>query len=355
MQYAFDKSPNRTSKRWRALAALLAVPALMLAACAAPAGGGGATPDEPGAQEAIGIEGAKVALISCGDFNRWCEIMNHGVIDYLEGEGAEVTYYESNFDAALQSQQVDQAIANSSDLILIYAADAQAVVPALRRAQQQDVPVINLVSAPSEEARPFLTSSIEPGAEELGKHAGTALVNGLEVAGVKEGNIFVITGASATVEVELRMKGFNSVMDEYPQYKIVETVDGNWDPQQAAQLSQQLIAKYRDDALVGAFGMSDDMANAIIQTAKQAGLTVGAERQGLVVVASNCYSVGIDNILAGDQFGTSTEAPGRYSEFVQELVGKFLTEGTIPESNIQEEVLIDSENAEEWRETCGVI
>ncbi|WP_294569116.1 sugar ABC transporter substrate-binding protein [uncultured Arthrobacter sp.] len=332
----------------------LLTPAIALVLAMSACGGGGG---EAGATNSAGsVEGKSVALISCGDFNRWCQVFNHGIMDDLRSNGADVTYLESQFDAAVQSQQVDQAISQNPDLIILYAADARALVPAMRRAQQRDIPIINVVSAPAPEGKPYITSSVEPGAVELGKNAGLNLIEGLKEAGVTEGNVVAVTGTAGTIEVPLRMQGFMSVMDQNPQYKVVETQDANWDPQKAAQISQQLFAKYRDKGgIQGAFGMSDDLANAIIQTAKQAGVTVGAANKGLVVVSSNCYKVGIDNIEAGDQYGTSTESPGRYSEFVQKWVNEYLTKGSIEKEIIQEEVRITRANVGEWKDTCSVI
>ena len=50
--------------------------------------------------------------------------------------------------------------------------------------------------------------------------------------------------------------------------------------------------------------MADNMAVGIIQGAKQAGVTVGAGKKGLVVTGSNCLSVGIKAIKAGTEYGT---------------------------------------------------
>ena len=56
----------------------------------------------------------------------------------------EVTSFSTPFDAALQAQQVDDAIARKFDIIAIIAASEQAIVPALTRAKQAGMPVIML-------------------------------------------------------------------------------------------------------------------------------------------------------------------------------------------------------------------
>src|SRR5262245_52170188 len=61
--------------------------------------------------------------------------------------GMEVNTVSQHFDAALQAQQVDDAIARKFDMLAIIAGSEQAIVPALIRAKQAGVPVI-LVNSP---------------------------------------------------------------------------------------------------------------------------------------------------------------------------------------------------------------
>src|SRR5262249_47044769 len=56
--------------------------------------------------------------------------------------GMEINTVSQHFDAALQAQQVDDAIARKFDILAIIAGSEQAIVPALARAKQAGVPVI---------------------------------------------------------------------------------------------------------------------------------------------------------------------------------------------------------------------
>ena len=61
-----------------------------------------------------------------------------------------VTNLSSNYDAAVQSQQVDDAIAQKFDMIVIVYVNDQAIIPALTRAKAANIPVV-LVVTPAEE------------------------------------------------------------------------------------------------------------------------------------------------------------------------------------------------------------
>ena len=48
-----------------------------------------------------------------------------------------------------------------------------------------------------------------------------------------------------------RIKGFYNVLRKHPQYKVVATEDGNWDPVKSGQEATQLLSKYGQTGLQG--------------------------------------------------------------------------------------------------------
>src|SRR6201999_549699 len=113
-------------------------------------------------------------------------------------------------------------------------------------------------------------------------------------------------------------------LDKYPDYKIVDIQDGNWDQGKSADIARTLFAKYAGAAggIQGAFGMADHMAAGIIEAAQQAGIPVGVDKNGLVVVASNCFKIGTVNVGNGLQYGSATQAADPTALFVLPLLEK---------------------------------
>jgi ABC-type sugar transport system substrate-binding protein len=164
----------------------------------------------------------------------------------------------------------------------------------------------------------------------------------------------VITGAQVQPEVAVRMDGFKSVMDEYPEYKVVDIQDGNWDQGKTADIARTLFAKYADkDGVQGAYGMADHQAAGIIEAAQQAGMPVGVDKNGLVVVGSNCFQIGMVNIGKGLQYGTSTQATEPTATFAIPLIEKVLAGQTIPKRSLIEESRITKDNLDKFREFCS--
>ena len=310
-------------------------------------------------QEASGVpdsalKGKTFAYVGCADLNRWCRAFRRTLISGLEAKGVIVTDLQDPYDPVLQAQHLDQAVAQKPDLIAILPTNARSIIPSLRRAKDAGVKVVEFVGPTVPESEPYYFAMIENNHAQLGEFAGLNLVEGLQKAGVNEGNVLVITGAQVQPEVAVRMDGFNAVLAKYPQYKIVEVQDGNWDQGKSTEIAQTVFAKYRDQGgIQGAFGMADHMAAGIIQAAQQAGIPVGVDNKGLIVVASNCFEVGMVNIANGSQYGTATQAPVPTAQFALPLIEKVLAGQEIPRHSLSTEVRVTKENVEEMKAVCA--
>ena len=309
-----------------------------------------APPDVP----ASVLKGKKVAYVACSDLNRWCREFRKAVVGALEAKGVIVTDLQDPYDPVLQAQHLDQAIAQKPDLIALLPTNARSVVPSLHRAKAAGIPVVNLVGPMVPESQDYYVASIENNHQQLGEDAATNIIEGLKKEGLEKANIMVITGAQVQPEVGVRMDGFNSVIAKYPQYKVVEVQDGNWDQGKSGEIARTIFAKYADKGgIQAAFGMADHMAAGIIQAAQQAGIPVGIEKNGLIVTASNCFAIGMVNIGNGLQYGTATQAPEPTALFAIPLLEQVLAGQTIPKRSLYQESRITKDNLDKWKVFCG--
>lgn len=300
------------------------------------------------------LKGKKLAYVACSDLNRWCREFRHTIVPALEAKGVIVTDLQDPYDPVLQAQHLDQAVAQKPDLIALLATNARSVVPGLRRAQAAGIPVINLIGPVVPESAPYYKASIENNHQQLGEFAATNLVEGLKKEGRTTANIIVVTGAQVQPEVAVRMDGFKSVLAQYPEYKIVDIEDGNWDQGKTADIARTLFAKYADKGgIQGAFGMADHMAAGIIEAAQQAGIPVGVDKNGLVVVASNCFKIGTVNVDNGLQYGSATQAAHPTALFVLPLLEKALAGQEIPKRSLMTEGRITKETMDQYRDFCS--
>ena len=99
--------------------------------------------------------------------------------------------------------------------------------------------------------------------------------------------------------------------------------------------------------------MADHQAAGIIEAAQQAGMPVGVDKNGLVVVGSNCFQIGMVNVGKGLMYGTSTQATEPTAMFAIPLIEKALAGQPIPKRSLMEESRITKDNLDKFKEFCS--
>jgi ABC-type sugar transport system substrate-binding protein len=294
-----------------------------------------------------GPAGKTIYYVGVGDVNPWSKAFNHGVMEPLEEEGADVTYLQDPFNPQVQVENLNRAIAAKPDMIILLGLDYPSLVPGLTRAKAAGIPVFNM-SSPATPAEELVTASIESNHTELGEFAAENLIEGLEGEGKAEGNVIAITGTAGLSQVQVRMEGFEKVLAEKaPGLKLVAVKDGNWDQATSQKLASQLFAQYQSKGGVqAAYGMADNQALGVIQAATEAGMEVGG-KEGLIVSGSNCFQVGLEAIEAGELFGTATQSPYTESEFASAEIIKWLEGEEIPVRSFTPEERVTAANVKQ--------
>jgi len=262
-----------------------------------------------GAAHAKALTGKSVYLVTC-EPNVWCHAANAEFVAKMKAAGVAVTQLSDNFDPALQDQHMSQAIAAKPSAIVIFASNADAIVPALKRAHDAGIPLVNVNALLKPAGAKYLETSIVADNAALGQAAAANLVSGMTKAGYTKGNVVLVTGTLGTRIVQDRIDAFNAYMKKYPQFKVVATEDGNWDQVKSSQVALQLFTKYRAlGGIQGAYGMADYQAAGIIQAATQLGIKTGWKSGDTVVTGSNCTPAGIPLMQQGKLWGDATQSP----------------------------------------------
>ncbi len=298
------------------------------------------------------IAGKTVAVVSApSSENPWTGVFNETIEKELGDKGVEVSVTGS-LDPATQVQFLNQAVAENPDLIILEALDSKAVAPAIAKAKAQGVPVLNADGKADPSVEDGLNQVLSDNVS-LGEFAAENIVEGLEAEGKKSGNIGVITGTASMLLTQERMEGFNKVLSEHPQYKIVFEQDGNWEPVKAGEIATQMFAKYGADGLQGAYGMADYMAVPIVTAAKQAGVPLGVKNDGLIISGGNCFKIGIEAIEKGEMYGTATEDPGTLAKQASAYAAKMLAGEEVPLTETVEEARVDPSSLSKYKAQCS--
>ena len=155
-----------------------------------------------------------MALLGTSNANPYIGAWAKTFIKFATDAGMKVTNLNSNYDAAVQSQQIDNAIAQKFDIIVLVYVNDQAVVPALTRAKAAGIPVVLAVTPLKKDYEELFTSYVGTDHRELGRLAGEGMVKGLKAEGKTKAQIVAVTGAAQQLNVQDRIAAFKEVLGQ---------------------------------------------------------------------------------------------------------------------------------------------
>ena len=93
-----------------------------------------------------GAQQKRVALLVGPTQDRFIGTWAKVFSDAAPAKGMAVTVFSSPWDPALQSQQIDEAVAQKYDALVVQTLSQKAVIPALIRAKNAKIPVITVIA-----------------------------------------------------------------------------------------------------------------------------------------------------------------------------------------------------------------
>jgi ribose transport system substrate-binding protein len=302
---------------------------------------------------AADAKGKRVAHLTTAIAHPFIAQVTKSITERGKELGMEITTFSTPFDAALQAQQLDDAIAQKFDLIALLAASEQAIIPPMTRAKRAGVPVI-LVNTPAKEGvEDLYVTFIGEDHTQLGRITGESMLKALKDSGRDGGKIALITGSLHEGVAPKRVAGFREVVAKNPKVEIVAVEDAKWDTATSERVAGQLFARFAArGGLDGIYGMADNQAVAIIQAAEAAGLKVGAGKGELIVLGSNCLKTGVAMIKAGKQYSTGTQIPTRTGVRSAEVIADYFNGKQLPKNIILPVETIDRGNIAKWESAC---
>ncbi|HZN17982.1 MAG TPA: substrate-binding domain-containing protein [Micromonosporaceae bacterium] len=207
-----------------------------------------------------------------------------------------VLYFNADQDAAKQQQQVETALAQGADVLVLDAVDAAAVAPLVNQAKQKKVPVVaydRLISG-IDYAYYVSFNNVR-----VGEMQGQALLDAMNERGTTaKGKIVMIHGAPTDPSSADYKKGAHSVLDgKVAIGREFDTPD--WSPDKAQQEMEQAITALGRDSIVGVLSANDGMASGAIAAMKRAGFAKLPP-----VTGQDAELAAVQRILTGEQHMT---------------------------------------------------
>jgi D-xylose transport system substrate-binding protein len=251
-------------RRLLAMVALVAVLAMVGAACSNDDDGGG---DTTGTTGTTGGEGITVG-VSWNNYNeeRWAKWDEPAIKDALAAGGADYISADAGSSAEQQLTDVENLISQGADALIILAQDGEAILPAVQSALEQGIPVIAYDRLIEDPGALYITFDNV----EVGRMQAEAVL-----AQVPKGNYVYIKGNSADANADFLRSGQQEVLQDAEDagdiVNVGETYTDNWDPALAQTEMEQFLTENNND-VQAVVAENDGMAGGVVAALEAQGL-----------------------------------------------------------------------------------
>ncbi|BCY09606.1 sugar ABC transporter substrate-binding protein [Actinoplanes sp. L3-i22] len=207
-----------------------------------------------------------------------------------------VLYFNADQDAAKQQQQVEAALTQGANALVLDAVDASAVASLVNQAKRAKVPVIAYDRLISGITYDYYVSFNNV---RVGEMQGQALLDALGKNGTTDkGQIVMINGSPTDPSSADYKTGAHNVLDG--KVKIGREFDTpDWSPDKAQQEMEQAITALGRDTVTGVLSANDGMAGGAIAAIKRAGYAKLPP-----ITGQDAELAAVQRILTGEQYMT---------------------------------------------------
>jgi D-xylose transport system substrate-binding protein len=278
--------------------------------------------------------GGKVALLLPESKTTRYEAHDHPEFEAAlksECPDCELIYSNADQDAAKQQQQVEAALTDGAEVLVLDPVDSASAAGMANQAKQQGVPVISYDRLITDtDAIDYYVSFDNV---KVGELQGQALVDKLAEDGNPTGPIVKIKGSPTDNNATLFNEGAQAKFDEAGVEIAKEYDTPDWSPDKAQQEMDQAITAVGKDGFTGVYAMNDGTAGGAIAAMKGAGV----DPKVVPVTGQDAELEAIQRIIAGEQFMTVYKATKAETQSAAELAVALLNDEEPPEGLVNGE------------------
>ncbi|MGH2983269.1 MAG: ABC transporter substrate-binding protein [Solirubrobacterales bacterium] len=244
----------------------------------------------------------------------------------------ELIYSNANQDASQQQDQVEAALTEGIDVLVLDPVDSASAAGMVNLAKQQNVPVISY-------DRLILDSDgvdyyVSFDNVRVGELQGEALTKKLADDGTPTGPIVKINGSPTDNNAKLFGQGAQSKFDAAGVQIAKEYDTPDWSPDKAQQEMEQAITAVGNNGFTGVYAMNDGTAGGAIAAMKGAGVDPATKP----TTGQDAELEAIQRILVGEQYMTVYKATSLETDATAQLAAALAQGEDPPEGLINAEV-----------------
>lgn len=250
----------------------------------------------------------------------------------------EMTSEFGNNDPAQQVSQIENALVQQPEGILVTPLDAESLTPVLERAKDQGVGIVTVGSNIADESVP--DSFVSKDNEEVGRMKAEYVVEQLD----GEGTVGIIHGIRGLTFSEDQAQGFEAVLGEEPDIQVVDgPFAGGFSADLGLETTENLLTRAQNlDAIIYD---NDDLALGGVEALKGRGVSPDE----IIIVGSDGGDAALDAVARGDIDMTIANCGYQEGINAAEALNEFFETGEGPERVVTEVEVLTTEDVEERR------
>lgn len=258
-----------------------------------------------------------------------------GVQKAADEHGIELHITDAQDDPAIQMKDIENLITKNPDAIIIDTCDSDAIVASVEACNEAGIPVFTM---DRESNGGDVVAHIGYDAVKSGKIAGQFLVDTLE----GKGNIVEIQGIMGTNVAKNRSEGFNSVMKENPDMKIVATQVANFDRATAMSVMENILQA--NNKIDGLYCANDEMLLGALEAIEAAG-----RLDEITMIGCDAIDETLEVIKNGKVEATIAEPPFFLGKAILNTAFDYLQGKDVEETVILDNELVTKDNVDELK------
>jgi ABC-type sugar transport system substrate-binding protein len=246
--------------------------------------------------------------------NEYWQTMERGYQDAAAEKGVtiDVLSVPTEQDTEQQLNQLQTALAQDYDAIMVSPITPANLIPALVAANQAGIPIINVDErvdpAAAEAAGAKLTSVIASDNRDAGARAAQYMIDNIPDGG----KVAIIEGKAGNQSGLDRKEGFQEAIEAAGNFEIVASQPADWDQQRALDAATNILQANPD--LVGFYAANDTMALGVVEAARAAG-----KLDQTVIIGTDAIPAALAAVQAGDMEGTVAQFPAEEARIATSL------------------------------------
>ncbi|MCH8215238.1 MAG: sugar ABC transporter substrate-binding protein [Planctomycetes bacterium] len=248
--------------------------------------------------------------------------------------GVKLIINDAERSAEKQIQQIESFIAQRVDAIILNPCEVEASSPAVDKAIQAKIPIVNVNS----ETRSVPTAFVGSRDEQSAEIAINFLAERLE----GKGRIVMLSGYPGQAAEIKRSQGAKSTLKKHADLQLIAEQTANWSREEGMALMENWLQAYRDE-IDGVFAQNDEMGMGALQALESAGV-----KDRIVLVGVDAIADALKAVKDGRLDATVFQnAKGQGSRAVETALQIIRGEPYLEEVFIPFE-LVTAENVDEY-------